>query len=122
MVLVVDDDKDLREMVCAILSQAGMRTVEAANGREALDRVASEMPSCILLDMRMPVMDGWQFAREFRQTYDHLAPIIVVTAAADARARAIEAQAEAYLPKPFHLQDLVPLVTQQIARSALRPG
>src|SRR5579859_3005734 len=90
LILIVEDDDDLRELEAACLEGANYRVVTAREGREALERVAAEMPNVIFLDMRMPGMDGWAFAREFRSRHNHNAAIIVVTAAANGPMRAIE--------------------------------
>src|SRR5262249_10572570 len=74
-----------------------------------LDAVARQNPSVIVLDMRMPVMDGWTFARELEARAIRL-PIIVITAAQNARHWAEEIRADAYLPKPFDLNDLLETV------------
>lgn len=63
-ILVVDDDASLREQIVALLRDEGYRTLGAANGREALDVLETDTPSLILLDLSMPVMDGWQFLAE----------------------------------------------------------
>ena len=68
-VLVVEDDEALRDIVELALTDAGYRVVTAANGRAALDEVAREMPGLILLDMKMPVMNGWEFVSAFRARY-----------------------------------------------------
>jgi CheY-like chemotaxis protein len=109
-VLIVEDDTDLLEMMAIVLADAGFRVRKAANGLEALEAVRRDLPCVILLDMKMPVMDGWEFARRFRAEFDRLAPIIVVTAAADAQARAQEIEAEGYLAKPFDIDDLLQIV------------
>jgi CheY-like chemotaxis protein len=106
-VLVVEDDMDLLALVEMILLDAGYRVRTARDGRAALDRIGEEMPDVILLDMRMPVMNGWEFAREFRARHGHAAPIVVVTAAENARARAEEIQADGFLAKPFDLADVL---------------
>jgi len=113
-VLVVDDDADIREMVTLMLEGAGYRVVAAEDGRAALDRVVQEMPALILLDMRMPRMNGWEFARAFRDQHDHHAPIIVLTAAEDARQRAVDAEADGYLGKPFAFDELVHTVQHHL--------
>src|SRR5258706_14382619 len=81
-ILVVEDDLELRQVVCEVLEQAGYRTVTASNGREALDQLifGGLTPALILLDLRMPIMDGWEFARVAR-CYTRLAyiPIVVVS-------------------------------------------
>ncbi len=118
-VLVVEDDEALRDIVELALTDAGYRVVTAANGRVALDQVAREMPGLILLDMKMPVMNGWEFVSAFRARYAQpVPPIVVVTAAEDAAARAAEVQADAHLDKPFALDDLFALVERYLAPAA----
>jgi DNA-binding response OmpR family regulator len=118
-VLVVEDDPDLLAVVEMILVDAGYRVRTARDGRTALERVGEEMPSLILLDMRMPVMNGWDFAREFRARHGRSAPIVVVTAAENARARAHEIDADGFLAKPFDLGDVIAVVERH-ARPASR--
>lgn len=106
-ILVVEDDPDLLALVEMILSDAGYRVRTAAEGRSALARVAEEMPALIFLDMRMPVMSGWEFAREFRARHGRAAPVVVVTAAENARERAEEIGADGWLAKPFEIDDVL---------------
>ena len=113
-VLVVDDDADLLRMVELILDGEGYRVITAGEVLEALTKVAQEMPAVILLDMKMPIMDGWEFAREFRARHDRLAPIVVLTAAEDARLRAQEIAAEGYLGKPFDIDDLLEIIKSYV--------
>jgi CheY-like chemotaxis protein len=84
-ILVVEDDEDAREAMVALLQMKGYRAVPAGNGREALDYLnRAPVPDLIILDLWMPVMDGWQFRNE--QVKDpRLAeiPVIVVTALSD---------------------------------------
>jgi CheY-like chemotaxis protein len=99
-VLVVDDDLGIRSALVAFLEDEGFHVEEAANGQEALARLERAHPAVVLLDMRMPVMDGWEFARalEVRQIG---VPLVVMTAARDAEAWAAEIVAAAYVNKPF---------------------
>lgn len=117
-VLVVDDDVDLLGMVAILLEEAGYRVITAGEGQEALQKVAQEMPGMILLDMKMPGMNGWQFAREFRARHNHRAPIVVLTAAEDARKRAEEIGAEGYLGKPFDIADVIRIVDRHVRRDS----
>lgn len=116
--LVVEDDPDLSGLMSMILGDAGYSVRVAENGAVALARVAEEMPGVILLDMRMPVMNGWEFAREFRARYGRAARIIVVTAAENARLRAQEIEADGWLEKPFELDAVLDAVASQLAASA----
>jgi CheY-like chemotaxis protein len=107
LVLLIEDDDDLREVESGILERAGYRVATAREGHEALARVAEEMPAVIFLDMNMPGMDGWAFAREFRTRYGTGVPIIVITAASQAQKRAQEIAAAGMLGKPFHVADFI---------------
>jgi CheY-like chemotaxis protein len=117
-VLVVDDDPDLRELMRLLLEGAGYRVETARDGREALERVFAHAPALVLLDMKMPGMNGWQFARTLRQTHNRRIPIVVVTAGDDARRTAEEVGAEAYLGKPFELDDVLKVVELHSRSSA----
>jgi DNA-binding response OmpR family regulator len=106
-VLVIEDDRDLVGIIALVLSDSGYRVRTAGDGREALELVAEEMPGLILLDIRMPRMDGGEFAREFYATYGRACPIIVMTAAENSRARAREVGADGWLSKPFDIDEVV---------------
>lgn len=108
-VLVVDDDASILDTVTAILSGEGYDVVSAASGQEALDVVARTRPHLILLDMRMPVMDGWAVARSLRDQGSTV-PIVVMTAADSAQRWASEVGADGYLAKPFGLDELLETV------------
>jgi len=105
-ILVVDDDPSILVTVSEILDLEGYPVETAANGAEALECIARSRPSLVLLDMRMPVLDGWGFARELKERGIHL-PILVMTAAQNARSWAEEIGAEGYLPKPFEIPELL---------------
>jgi CheY-like chemotaxis protein len=79
-VLIVDDDAATREMLRRILEKDGWQTLEAENGKVALDAMSSHTPSVILLDLMMPEMDGFSFIEEARSRGTVLAPVIVLTA------------------------------------------
>src|SRR5262245_17777894 len=80
-VLLVDDDESIRQVVSIFLSDEGYEIAGAGNGREALELVTDFRPDIILLDLRMPVMDGWEFARTYRELPGPHAPIIAFVAA-----------------------------------------
>lgn len=109
-ILIVDDEPDLLELLAVLLESEGYAVDQAVNGAEALERTESTLPSLILLDMKMPVMDGAQFAKLFRARHGAAVPIVVMTAADDAKRRSAEAGAAAYLGKPFELDALLDTV------------
>jgi CheY-like chemotaxis protein len=111
-VFIVEDDLDTREMLGRFLELEGYRVESAENGKLALERLGSGVSACvILLDLMMPVMDGWQFRQE--QTRNSALagiPVIVVSAAGRDRIQKIDA--DAYLSKPVDLEELLACVTQ----------
>jgi CheY-like chemotaxis protein len=111
-VLVVEDQPDIRDFVALVLHNEGYCVTTADNGAVALEKVARKPVDVVLLDMRMPVMDGWAFARAYRERPGPHAPIVVLTAANDAASRAAQIQADAYLGKPFELDDLLSVVAR----------
>ncbi len=113
-ILVVDDDYAIRMAVSEILQFEGYSVATAANGAEALEAIERLKPSLILLDMRMPVLDGWGFARELRARGVRL-PILVMTAARSASRWAEEIGAQGYLAKPFDLPELLKVVEEATA-------
>jgi urea transport system substrate-binding protein len=116
-ILVVDDDPDLREFLRLMLTSIGFEVTSAANGQEALDVMEGHDPDLILLDMKMPVMNGWEFCRAL-EGRDVRPPIVVLTAAPDPAARAAEAHADGWLGKPFEYEDLEATVRRFVARPA----
>jgi CheY-like chemotaxis protein len=100
-VLLVEDDVDLVALVSLLLQEDGYCVKIAGNGREALAAVEHGIPDLILLDMKMPIMGGPEFARELEVRHGRQAPIVVLTAAADAHRRAAEVGADAWIGKPF---------------------
>jgi len=79
-VLVVDDEKEMREMLSRYLTELGLEVVTARNGEEGLEAVRTEAPDAVLLDLVMPVMDGMGFLRTLRNSPVHAGlPVLVVT-------------------------------------------
>jgi CheY-like chemotaxis protein len=111
-ILVVEDDRDLRETLCEALELEGYAAVCVENGQAALRHLATgERPCMILLDLMMPVMDGWTFRQEMLKDEALAAiPVIVMTAAAPARAAAVGSQAILY--KPLHMSRVMNVVQE----------
>lgn len=108
-ILVVEDDPMLRELLDEVLRAEGYAVAAASDGAAALALARRRTPGLILLDLRLPGMDGWAFACAYRTTPGDHAPIIVVTGSPDLAADA-GLGAAAVLDKPFHLEELRVLV------------
>ena len=102
----MDDDPTILATVSEVLDMEGFAVVTATNGAEALVAVDRAVPSLVLLDMRMPVLDGWGFMRAIRERGLTLT-VVVMTAAADANRWGREIGAQAVLAKPFELDELL---------------
>ncbi|MBF5046270.1 response regulator [Aggregicoccus sp. 17bor-14] len=123
-VLVVDDDADLRQAVCELLEDEGYRVQTAQHGAAALAllRASSTLPQLILLDLMMPVMDGWQF-REAQAADPRLAriPVVVLTASRNLHdSPPLQVDALAY--KPVQLEQLLHLVQAHAGQAPPGPA
>ncbi len=107
-ILVVDDDRAVRESLRRSLAFNGYTVDLAEDGVEALDAIANERPDAVVLDVMMPRLDGLEVCRQLRSTGDDL-PILVLTArdSVSERVSGLDAGADDYLPKPFALEELL---------------
>ena len=109
-VLIVEDDADLREMMAQLLTLEGFHAEAVANGKEALDYLRTgDRPDVILLDLMMPVMDGWEFRRHQREDPQFAEVPVVVLTALD-QSRAAHLGGAAFLKKPLDFDRLLELV------------
>lgn len=106
-ILIVEDDQEIGELVCAALSRAGMRPHWVTDGRALDDALRRVAPDLILLDLMLPGEDGWSICRRLRAR--SRVPIIMLTARGDDfdRILGLELGADDYLPKPFNSRELV---------------
>jgi two-component system OmpR family response regulator len=111
-VLVVDDDPAIRGLVGDALRNEGYVVDLAAHGREALDAMRTRRPATVVLDLMMPVMDGFSFLESchLEQLCDDV-PIVVITAVPEALDRVQSMPVHACIAKPFDLAELVRTVT-----------
>jgi DNA-binding response OmpR family regulator len=120
-ILVVDDDPAIRKTVAEILALEDYQVATASNGAEALLQLERVRPWLVLLDMRMPILDGWGFVRVLQERGLSL-PILIMTAAQDTRRWAKEVGAAGYLAKPFDLDELLAAVARQWQDHLTNPG
>lgn len=114
LILVVDDDQDIRESLRDVLEDQGYRVATAANGRDALDQLQGGLrPSIVLLDLMMPVMDGWTFRTE-QMKDPALAdiPVVLVTASGHCDDDAVRLSVTGCIRKPVSLARLLDMVEQ----------
>src|SRR5712672_3360944 len=116
LVLVVDDDPDILQTLGLCLSSEGYRVLMAANGREALDILDREHPAVILLDLMMPVMDGWQFVAALEERGKRDMPLLILSADRAVQGHANKLRANGHLAKPFDLEDLLVKVAELVGR------
>ena len=118
-VLLVEDDETIRRLVTLLLLDDGFDVVTAPDGKVGLTRAAEYPPDVILLDMDMPVVNGWQFADAYRATPGPHAPIVVFTASGRSATASEAVGAAATVDKPFDAQRLSEIV-RALARTAQR--
>ncbi|GAA4641509.1 response regulator transcription factor [Gordonia humi] len=118
-ILVVDDDRAVRESLRRSLTFNGYTVDTAGDGLEALEKVIADRPDLLLLDVMMPRLDGLEVCRRLRSAGDDL-PILVLTArdSVSERVSGLDAGADDYLPKPFALEELLARLRSLLRRTA----
>jgi CheY-like chemotaxis protein len=113
VVLVVEDDPDIRDTIAQILQEEGYQVRAASNGQEALKLLeAGPVPKLILLDLMMPVMDGWLFRAEQQKMAPPISevPVVVLSADGNVRQQAVKLKANGALRKPVGIDVLLATV------------
>ena len=116
-VLVIDDDDQLADVVRELLRDAGYSVATVRHGAAALELVKHIAPDLILLDLSMPIMDGWSFVGQYRRMAGQKARIVLLTANPSAAEIARSLGADGYLTKPFDVRDLLAVVGRELAVS-----
>ncbi len=116
-VLVVDDERDIRELVHELLGRAGHEVIEAPDGREGLRIFYAEQPDLVILDVSMPGLDGWQTLERIRELSS--VPVVMLTAKTTEmdKVRGLRAGADDYVTKPFGRQELLARVEAHLRRT-----
>ncbi|WP_067474111.1 response regulator transcription factor [Nocardia amamiensis] len=122
-ILVVDDDRAVRESLRRSLTFNGYSVDLAVDGVDALEKATAQRPDALVLDVMMPRLDGLEVCRRLRSTGDDL-PILVLTArdSVSERVAGLDAGADDYLPKPFALEELLARLRALLRRTAADPG
>jgi CheY-like chemotaxis protein len=110
-ILIVDDDQAIRDVVTDILEMSDYRVKTASNGAEALETIRADRPAAVLLDLMMPVMNGWEFLQRYKCEMPAVpVPVVIMSAARDASAVAGQLGAQAFLSKPFEIEAILAIV------------
>ena len=118
VILVVEDDPDLRTILRMQLTCHDFVVREAVNGLEGFQSVQASVPDCVILDLMMPVLDGFGFLKRVRSLMETVdVPILILTASEDERnkVRGYQYQADAYMSKPYNLEALTDEVRRLLA-------
>jgi DNA-binding response OmpR family regulator len=115
--MIVDDDSNIRELVIALLQNNGFDVCEAADGREALQKISVDNPDLAIIDIMMPNMDGFELCRHLRSYYENM-PVLMLTAKGElaSKVKGFGLGADDYLTKPFEGDELVVRVQALLRR------
>ncbi len=118
-ILIVEDDENIVEVLCFNLEREGYEVIKAYDGKEGLDAALSQAPDLILLDVMLPLMDGFEVCREIRKK-DQLIPIIMLTAREEEQDKVLglELGADDYITKPFRNKELLARIRTNMRRTA----
>ena len=118
-ILIVEDEPDIQELLSAYLQQAGYQTSLAGDGVEALELFRSASFDLVLLDIMLPVMDGWAVCAKVRETSK--VPIIMLTAKSEVfdRIQGLEMGADDYIVKPFEMKELIARINAVLRRTEI---
>ena len=116
-ILVVDDDKHILELIKLYLDKEGYETIIAVDGEDGLEKFKSSAPKLVILDIMLPVMDGWQVCREIRRLDN--TPIIMLTAKGEVfdKVLGLELGADDYIVKPFEPKELLARIKAILRRA-----
>jgi two-component system chemotaxis response regulator CheY len=109
-ILLVEDDPGVLQSLSIVLEHDGHSVATATNGKEALDLVRESAPDLIILDLWMPVMNGWEFLGRLRETEGHVRDVPVIAVSADMHVKRQDLPVESFLPKPLDIDTLLTTV------------
>ena len=117
-VLIAEDDRNIRELLRLYIEKDGFETVCVGNGREALTKFSEGEPDLVLLDIMMPMLDGWEVLAEIRK--ESRVPVIMLTAkgATNDRVSGLDMGADDYIVKPFEMQEVMARIHAVMRRFA----
>jgi DNA-binding response OmpR family regulator len=121
-ILVVEDDKDMNDLICAILTEAGYKTISVASGEKGLEKAYQDKPDLVLLDIQLPKMDGIEVCRAITSNDETKSiPIIMVTIKKELSTKLSSyiAGARRFISKPFGVEELIGEVRKTLRQSGI---
>ncbi len=116
-ILIIEDDKSIQQFLRTLLEDEGYEVRQASNGLEALDLLNVYSPNLILLDIAMPLLDGWGFLKGYQEQDRGPVPIIALSATANFRLPEKWVGFSGFLAKPFNISELLNCITQYLGTS-----
>jgi len=121
VILIVEDDDSIREIVNRVLTDEGYVTHTAYNGVNGLEQFYLKLPDLIILDVKMPEMDGWEVLKRLREISDCPVIMLTVFGSTEDIIQGLELGADDYLVKPFGIQELIARVSAVLRRANIVP-
>ena len=121
VILIIDDDDSIRQIVSSVLESEGYALEIASNGAEGLDRFYLTLPDLILLDVKMPEIDGWETLERLRKVSQCPVIMLTILGSTEDIIRGLELGADDYLAKPFGVRELTARVTAVLRRAGVLP-
>ena len=119
VILIIEDDESIREIVSRVLQSEGYTTHLASNGVKGLEQFYLTLPDLIVLDVKMPEMDGWETLERLREISDCPVIMLTVFGSTDDIIKGLELGADDYLVKPFGVQELIARVNTVLRRASV---
>ncbi len=119
VILIIEDDESIREIVSRVLQSEGYTTHLASNGVRGLEQFYLTLPDLIVLDVKMPEMDGWETLERVREISDCPVIMLTVFGSTDDIIKGLELGADDYLVKPFGVQELIARVNTVFRRASV---
>jgi CheY-like chemotaxis protein len=116
-VLVIDDDDAICELLRQALGDEGYAVATVPHGAAALELVKHHQPAVMLVDLRMPIMDGWAFVEQYRRVSRPPASIVLLSGARDIAENAKRLGADGFIAKPFRIEDVTETVGRCIPKA-----
>ncbi|MGO4819276.1 response regulator [Flavobacterium sp. W22_SRS_FP1] len=115
-ILIIDDEKNLRETLCELLTHGGFEVHEAQNGQQGIEQVKQIKPNLIICDIMMPILDGYSFLKQHQKSIYSDIPVLLISAKTEQPEELISLGIKGYLSKPFKYNELISKINYALAK------